>query len=58
MNPDPKPFEQSVVFFKVASLESTDRFYRDILGLDLVLDQGACRIYRAAGTATWVSASI
>ena len=37
---------QQVTFLQVDDLEETDAFYRGILGLDLVLDQGACRIYR------------
>jgi len=45
------PITQQVTFLYVADLEATHRFYSDLLGLPLVLDQGTCRIYRAAGEA-------
>ncbi len=45
------PFEQAVTFLPVADLERSHEFYGDALGLELVLDQGACRIYRVAGEA-------
>ena len=44
------PFQQSVCFFHTADLSATDAFYRDVLGLPLTLDQGACRIYQVAPT--------
>ena len=44
-------FDQQVTFIHVADLERSTRFYREALGLDLVLDQGSCRIFRAAGDA-------
>lgn len=39
-------FDQQVVFLPTSDLERADRFYRELLGLPLVLDQGVCRIYR------------
>jgi catechol 2,3-dioxygenase-like lactoylglutathione lyase family enzyme len=36
---------QQVTFLHTADLEKTTTFYRDILGLPLVLDQGVCRIF-------------
>ena len=39
-------FDQQVVFLPSSDLERSDRFYRVLLGLPLVLDQGVCRIYR------------
>lgn len=45
------PFEQSVTFLYAAELDRTHRFYSELLGLELVLDQGACRIYRIADQA-------
>ena len=42
------PFEQSVTFLYAAQLDRTHRFYTEVLGLEMVLDQGACRIYRVA----------
>jgi catechol 2,3-dioxygenase-like lactoylglutathione lyase family enzyme len=45
------PIKQQVTFFYTADLPATARFYEDILGLALVLDQGSCRIYQVAGNA-------
>ncbi len=39
-------FDQLVTFLPVADLDRSRRFYEDTLGLELVLDQGDCRIYR------------
>ena len=44
-------FDQQVTFLLVADLERSTRFYRDTLGLPVVLDQGDCRILRVTGTA-------
>ena len=35
-----------VTFCYTAAFEATVRFYEELLGLPLALDQGACRIYR------------
>lgn len=35
-----------IIFLKVSDLERSHRFYGEGLGLQLVLDQGGCRIYR------------
>lgn len=43
-------FDQLVVFLRVADLERSARFYGDVLGLELVLDQGRCRIFRVSGS--------
>lgn len=43
--------EQQITFLFTHDLEATARFYEDILGLPLALDQGDCRIYRTAGSA-------
>lgn len=40
------PIEQHVTFLYTDRLDATARFYEDVLGLELALDQGACRIYR------------
>lgn len=37
-----------VTFLHVDDLDRADHFYRAQLGLELVTDQGACRIYRVA----------
>ncbi len=42
--------DEFVTFLYVADLEASHRFYHGVLGLDLVLDQGACRIYRITET--------
>lgn len=45
------PFSGAVTFCYVRDLERSARFYGELLGLDLALDQGACRIYRVTDTA-------
>ena len=44
------PFEQSVTFLYSDDLAAHAAFYRDVLELEEVLDQGACRIFRVSGT--------
>lgn len=44
------PFDQQVVFLLVADLERSTVFYRDVMGLEIVLDQGDCRILRTSST--------
>ena len=44
------PFDQQVIFLLVADLERSTEFYRDALGLDIVLDQGDCRIMQTSST--------
>ena len=43
------PIDQQVTFIYSQDLERSARFYAEVLGLELVLDQGACRIFRVAG---------
>jgi catechol 2,3-dioxygenase-like lactoylglutathione lyase family enzyme len=43
--------DQQVTFLYCEDLAATDAFYAVLLGLDLVLDQGPCRIYRVSGSA-------
>jgi catechol 2,3-dioxygenase-like lactoylglutathione lyase family enzyme len=45
------PFDQQVTFLYTADLAATADFYENRLGLPLVLDQSACRIYRVAHNA-------
>ena len=45
MNP---PADAFVTFLPTTDLERTADFYGRVLGLPLALDQGACRLYRAA----------
>ena len=42
------PFAQHVTFLYTSDLAETARFYEDMIGLPLVLDQGSCRIYRVS----------
>jgi catechol 2,3-dioxygenase-like lactoylglutathione lyase family enzyme len=44
-------FDSQVTFLYTPDLERTSRFYEEVLGLPLILDQGSCRIYAAAPTA-------
>ncbi len=44
----PPPITQQVTFLFTRDLEATARFYEDVLGLPLALDQGSCRLYRVA----------
>ncbi len=39
-------FPQSVVFLYTTDLEATTRFYEEVIGLQRVLDQCDCRIWR------------
>ena len=43
------PIDQQVTFLYTRDLETTARFYEDVMALDLILDQGSCRIYRVSG---------
>lgn len=47
----PFSIDQQVTFLYTGHLETTARFYEQILGLPLVLDQGTCRIYRVTDSA-------
>ncbi len=42
------PFAQFITFLPTRSLDAATRFYRDLLGLPLARDQGACRIFRVS----------
>jgi catechol 2,3-dioxygenase-like lactoylglutathione lyase family enzyme len=42
------PHDAFVTFCPTADLEATARFYEELLGLPLALDQGRCRIYRVS----------
>ena len=45
------PIAEQVTFIYATDLEASHRFYHEVLGLTLVLDQGACRIYRVTAAA-------
>jgi catechol 2,3-dioxygenase-like lactoylglutathione lyase family enzyme len=40
-----------ITFCATRDLEAAARFYEEVIGLPLVLDQGGCRIYRTTGDA-------
>jgi len=40
-----------ITFLNVEDLERSDQFYAGVLGFQLVVDQGSCRIYRVAADA-------
>lgn len=43
------PIESSITFFYTHDLDTSAQFYEDVLGLELWLDQGSCRIYQVSG---------
>ncbi|MBN1582557.1 MAG: VOC family protein [Anaerolineae bacterium] len=43
--------DQQITFLYTRDLQTTAQFYETVLGLSLVLDQGACRIYRITADA-------
>ncbi len=43
--------DAQITFLYTRDLAATARFYEDILGLPLKLDQGGCRIYHVGGEA-------
>ena len=44
-------FDQQVTFLYCHDLRTSIAFYEETLGLEMVLDQGGCRIYRVSGDA-------
>ena len=42
------PIEHYTTFLYTRDLAATGRFYEDLMGLPLALDQGDCRIYRVS----------
>ena len=43
------PIDQQITFLYTRDLEETAHFYEEVLGLEMALDQGDCRIYRVSG---------
>jgi catechol 2,3-dioxygenase-like lactoylglutathione lyase family enzyme len=44
----PLKLDQQITFLSTSDLETTAVFYEETVGLDLILDQGTCRIYATA----------
>ena len=44
------PISQNVIFTYTDNLDEASRFFRDVMELDFVLDQGPCHIYRMSDT--------
>ena len=42
--------EQQITFLRTGDLPATAHFYEQVLGLELAVDQGDCRIYRVNAT--------
>ena len=42
-------FDAQITFCYTRDLPGTARFYEEVMGLPVALDQGACRVYRVAG---------
>ena len=40
------PFDAQITFLYTRDLTRSSRFYEDVLGFELAVDQGSCRIYR------------
>lgn len=47
----PAKIDQQITFLYTPDLAVTAHFYEQVMGLDLVLDQGICRIYATAPNA-------
>lgn len=50
----PEPFSQSVTFLYAVDPLPCRRFYAEVLGLPLVLDQGRCAIFAIAGRSAFL----
>lgn len=42
-------FDSQITFYYTDNLSRTAEWYEQVLGLELAIDQGVCRIYRVAG---------
>lgn len=51
MSTRPAGAELAITFLYVRDLAGAMRFYEEVLGLGLAIDQGWCKIYRIAGAA-------
>ncbi len=48
------PVDAQITFLYTRDLARSAKFYEEVLGLGLALDQGSCRIYHAAGGAAYL----
>ncbi len=48
------PIDEQITFLYTRDMSKSAPFYEDVLGLELVLDQGGCRIYHVAGQKAYV----
>lgn len=52
--PEMLPVNQQITFLYCQELAPMAAFYEGVLGLELVLDQGSCRIYQTAGQVAYL----
>ena len=50
----PPPIDEQITFIYTRDLAATTPFYETILGLELALDQGSCRIYHTIGRKAYI----
>lgn len=50
----PLPIDEQITFLYCEDLASTAPFYEDVLGFELAVDQGSCRIYHITGRNAYV----
>lgn len=48
------PIDEQITFIYTRDLTKTIPFYEDVLGLQLALDQGSCRIYHTVGRKAYI----
>lgn len=46
--------DAQITFVYSDDIERSARFYENVLGLELALDQGSCRIYRVIGDSAYI----
>ncbi len=50
----PIPIDEQITFLYCEDLAKTAPFYEDVLGFELAVDQGSCRIYHITGRIAYV----
>lgn len=48
------PLDAQITFLYALDLDRSADFYQRVLGFDLVVDQGSCRIYRVTGSSAYL----